>query len=67
MLREYGRSALITQTITAGESSIHEAPFLSTIADAILTLEEVQALSAEDQTSCDRSCRRSCRSCSKRR
>jgi circadian clock protein KaiC len=39
MLREYGRSALITQTITAGQSSIHEAPFLSTIADAILAMD----------------------------
>jgi circadian clock protein KaiC len=39
MLREYGRSALITQTITAGTSSTHEAPFLSTIADAILAMD----------------------------
>ena len=39
MLREYGRSALITQTITAGSGSIHEAPFLSTIADAILAMD----------------------------
>jgi circadian clock protein KaiC len=39
MLREYGRSALITQTITAGESATHAAPFLSTIADAILALD----------------------------
>ena len=39
MLREYGRSALITQTIPAGSSSTHEAPFLSTIADAILAMD----------------------------
>ena len=39
MLREYGRSALITQTIAAGESATHAAPFLSTIADAILALD----------------------------
>jgi len=39
MLREFGRSALITQTISAGESAIHDAPFLSTIADAILAMD----------------------------
>jgi circadian clock protein KaiC len=39
MLREYGRSALITQTISAGAVSVHEAPFLSTIADAILAMD----------------------------
>jgi len=37
ILREYGRSALITQT-TAGGADDHAAPYLSTIADAILTL-----------------------------
>jgi circadian clock protein KaiC len=38
ILREYGRSALITQT-TTGNSRDHAAPYLSTIADAILTLD----------------------------
>jgi len=38
VLREYGRSALITQT-TIGEGDAHAAPYLSTIADAILTLD----------------------------
>jgi circadian clock protein KaiC len=38
ILREYGRSALITQT-TAGGQADHTAPYLSTIADAILTLD----------------------------
>ena len=38
-LREYGRSALITQTIASSQMSDHAAPFLSTIADAILTLD----------------------------
>jgi len=38
ILREHGRSALITQT-TAGEHDEHTAPYLSTIADAILTLD----------------------------
>ncbi len=37
ILREHGRSALITQT-TVGTSD-HTAPYLSTIADAILTLD----------------------------
>jgi circadian clock protein KaiC len=37
ILREHGRSALITQT-TVGERDDHAAPYLSTIADAILTL-----------------------------
>jgi circadian clock protein KaiC len=39
ILREHGRSALITQTIAASELAEHTAPFLSTIADAILTLD----------------------------
>lgn len=38
ILREHGRSALITQT-TAGDHAEHTAPYLSTIADAILTLD----------------------------
>ena len=38
ILREYGRSALITQTIGTSRMNDHTAPFLSTIADAILTL-----------------------------
>ncbi len=38
ILREHGRSALITQT-TIGDTSAHTAPYLSTIADAILTLD----------------------------
>jgi circadian clock protein KaiC len=38
VLREYGRSALITQT-TLGEKDAHAAPYLSTIADSILTLD----------------------------
>ena len=37
ILREHGRSAFITQT-TVGETD-HTAPYLSTIADAILTLD----------------------------
>ena len=38
ILREHNRSALITQT-TAGNANDHTAPYLSTIADAILTLD----------------------------
>jgi circadian clock protein KaiC len=38
VLREHGRSALITQTTTGGTAD-HAAPYLSTIADAILTLD----------------------------
>lgn len=38
ILREHGRSALITQT-TTGAAEDHTAPYLSTIADAILTLD----------------------------
>jgi circadian clock protein KaiC len=38
ILREYGRSALITQT-TTGATEQHTAPYLSTIADSILTLD----------------------------
>ena len=39
ILREHGRSAMITQTIATGEVAEHTAPYLSTIADAILTLD----------------------------
>lgn len=38
ILREHGRSALITQT-TTGRTEEHTAPYLSTIADAILNLD----------------------------
>jgi circadian clock protein KaiC len=38
ILREHGRSALITQT-TTGRVHEHAAPYLSTIADSILTLD----------------------------
>ena len=36
ILREHGRSALITQTVASNEAAEHTAPYLSTIADAIL-------------------------------
>ena len=39
ILRQHGRSALLTQTVTVGETGDHTAPYLSTIADAILTLD----------------------------
>ena len=39
ILREHGRSALITQTIASSEVAEHTAPYLSTIADAILALD----------------------------
>lgn len=39
ILREHGRSALITQTIASSEASEHTAPYLSTIADAILVMD----------------------------
>jgi KaiC/GvpD/RAD55 family RecA-like ATPase len=39
ILREHGRSAMITQTIATSELAEHSAPYLSTIADAILTLD----------------------------
>ena len=38
-LREHGRSALITQTIASSEVAEHTAPYLSTIADAILVMD----------------------------
>ena len=39
ILRGHGRSALLTQTVLAGTASEHTAPYLSTIADAIITLD----------------------------
>ena len=39
ILREHGRSALLTQTVAPKEMAEHTAPYLSTIADAILTLD----------------------------
>jgi circadian clock protein KaiC len=39
ILREYGRSALITQTIASSDVAEHTAPYLSTIADAILAVD----------------------------
>ncbi len=39
MLREHGRSALLTQTIAAHAEASHDPPFLSTVADAILMLD----------------------------
>jgi circadian clock protein KaiC len=39
LLREHGRSALLTQTIMGGQAETHTAPYLSTIADAILALD----------------------------
>lgn len=39
MLRERGRSALLTQTIAARAEASHDPPFMSTIADAILQLD----------------------------
>jgi circadian clock protein KaiC len=39
ILREHGRSALITQTVLGNEAAEHTAPYLSTIADAILVMD----------------------------
>ncbi len=39
ILRGHGRSALLTQTVLAGTAAEHTAPYLSTIADAIITLD----------------------------
>jgi circadian clock protein KaiC len=39
LLRKHGRSALLTQTVTSGEPADPAAPYLSTIADAILRLD----------------------------
>lgn len=50
ILRQHGRSALITQTVLAGTSGSHTAPYLSTIADAILALDYEPAGFALDRT-----------------
>jgi len=39
LLREHGRSALLTQTTSGAEAIAHTAPYLSTIADTILNLD----------------------------
>ena len=39
LLREHGRSALLTQTVAAGETGEQSAPYLSTVADAILAMD----------------------------
>ena len=39
LLREHGRSALMTQTVLAGESASHAAPYMSTVADSILAMD----------------------------
>ena len=39
LLREHGRSALLTQTIMPGEGGAHTAPYMSTVADAILAMD----------------------------
>ena len=39
LLREHGRSALLTQTVAGTDVVEHTAPYLSTIADAILALD----------------------------
>jgi circadian clock protein KaiC len=39
LLREHGRSALTTQTVMPGQSASHTAPYLSTVADAILSMD----------------------------
>ncbi len=39
LLREHGRSALLTQAIVGGLTEVHTAPYLSTIADAIFSLD----------------------------
>jgi circadian clock protein KaiC len=39
LFREHGRSALLTQTVMAGEAAAHTAPYMSTVADAILSMD----------------------------
>jgi circadian clock protein KaiC len=39
ILREHGRTALLTQTVASPEMEDQKAPYLSTLADAILTLD----------------------------
>jgi circadian clock protein KaiC len=43
ILRGFGRSALLTQTVIAGTAAENTAPYLSTIADAIITLDYTPA------------------------
>lgn len=50
ILRGHGRSALLTQTVLAGTAAEHTAPYLSTIADAILTLDYNPAAYELDRT-----------------
>jgi CheY-like chemotaxis protein len=46
LLREHARGALLTQTVLGSEAATHTAPYLSTIADAILALD--YSVDAED-------------------
>jgi circadian clock protein KaiC len=39
LLREHGRSALMTQAVLPGEATGSAAPYMSTVADAILTMD----------------------------
>ena len=39
LLREHGRSALLTQTVMEGHAASHAAPYMSTVADAILAMD----------------------------
>jgi circadian clock protein KaiC len=50
LLREHGQSALLTQTVIGTEAATHTAPYLSTIADAILTLDYTVGRSDIDRT-----------------
>ena len=50
ILREHGRSALLTQTIPAHAEASHDPPFLSTIADAILVLDYTSDQPALERT-----------------
>jgi CheY-like chemotaxis protein len=50
LLREHARSALLTQTVIGNEVATHTAPYLSTIADAILVLDYSVGASDIDRT-----------------
>lgn len=50
LLREHARSALLTQTVLGNEVATHTAPYLSTIADAILVLDYSVGASDIDRT-----------------
>jgi circadian clock protein KaiC len=50
LLREHGHSALLTQTVVGREAAIMTAPYLSTLADAILTLDYSVRRSDLDRT-----------------